>query len=142
MPYNYKQKKIIAIIDSNIPTWQSLNVLGHMSVSLGVNKDEDLMGREILTDKSGFNHKGIARFGFIIKQGNGDDISKLINTVKDNKDIVLIDFPQEMLDTRHDDELHDSMFLKETGDFKYLGCLLYGPTEEVDAVTKRFGLWG
>jgi len=51
MSYNYKQKKIIAIIDSTIPEWQALNILGHMSISLGVNKDEDLMSREILTDK-------------------------------------------------------------------------------------------
>jgi len=47
-----------------------------------------------------------------------------------------------MLDTRHDDELHDSILLRETGDFKYLGCLLYGRTPEVDELTKGFNLWG
>lgn len=141
MPYNYKQKKIVAIIDSNIEQWQALNVLGHMSIALGANKDEDLMGREILTDKSGFNHKGIARFGFIIKQGSSKEISDLINTVKNNSEIILIDFPQEMLDTRHDDELHDSMLLKGTEDFKYLGCLVYGETKNIDELTKGYRLW-
>ncbi len=142
MTYNYKQKKIVAIIDSKIEQWQALNVLGHMSIALGANKDEDLMGREILTDKSGFNHKGIARFGFIIKQGSSEEISKLVNTVKNNPDITLIDFPQEMLDTRHDDELHDSMQLKETEDFKYLGCLIYGESTDIDELTKGYKLWG
>lgn len=141
MTYNYKQKKIVAIINSEIEQWQALNVLGHMSVSLGANKDEDLMGREILTDKSGFNHKGIARFGFIIKKGSSSDISDLINNIKNNQGITLIDFPQEMLDTRHDDELHDSMKLKNTEDFRYLGCLIYGPTEVVNEMSKGFKLW-
>lgn len=142
MTYNYKQKKIVAVINSEIEQWQALNVLGHMSVALGSNKDEDLMGREVLTDKSGFNHKGIARFGFIIKKGISDDIVKLIEIAKDNIDITLIDFPQEMLDTRHDDELHDSIKMKNTEDFRYLGCLIYGPTEVVDKMSKGFKLWG
>jgi hypothetical protein len=141
MSYNYKQKKIIAIIDSEIEQWQALNVLGHMAVSLGANKDEDLMGRDVLIDASNVVHKGIARFGFIIKQGNFNQIGELVNKVKNLSEIILIDFPREMLDTRHDDELNDSIKLKKTKDFKYLGCLLYGPTKEVDELTKEYKLW-
>jgi hypothetical protein len=141
MTYNYKQKKIVAVIDSGIEQWQALNVLGHMSVSLGANKDEDLMGRNILIDASNIEHKGIARFGFIIKKGNSEQINELVNEVRNLSDITLIDFPQEMLDTRHDDELNESMKSKETKDFKYLGCLLYGPTGEVDELTKEYKLW-
>jgi len=141
MTYNYKQNKIVALISSEIEQWQALNVLGHMSVSLGANKDEQLMGRESLVDASGFNHKGIARFGFIIKKGTSQEINQLVNSVKDNPSITLIDFPQEMLDTKHDDELHESMQLKNTEDFKYLGCLVYGPTETIDEITKGYKLW-
>jgi len=141
MTYDYKQKKIIAIIDTGIETWKALNVLGHLSVSLGSNKDEDLMGRKVLVDKIGFNHKGIARFGLIIKEGTSEKINKLVNKTKDISDVILIDFPEEMLDTRHDDELNDSIKLKNTEDFKYLGCLLYGPTKKVDELTKEFKLW-
>ncbi len=142
MSYNYKKNKIVAIIADGIEHWQTLNVLGHMSISLGANKDEDLMGREILTDKSGFNHKGIARFGFIIKKGTFEEINQLVEKLKNSPGITLIDFPQEMLDTRHDDDLHESMQLKETKDFKYLGCLLYGSTQEIDELTKQYKLWG
>jgi len=141
MNYNYKQKKIVAVIDSEIEQWQALNVLGHMSVSLGANKDEDLMGRGILVDASNVEHKGIARFGFIIKKGNSEQIGELVNKARNFSEIILIDFPQEMLDTRHDDELNESMKLKETKDFKYLGCLLYGPTDEVDELTREYKLW-
>jgi hypothetical protein len=141
MTYDYKQKKIVAVINTEIERWQALNVLGHMAVSLGVNRDDDLMGREILLDASGFGHKGIARYGFIIKSGNSDEISDLIIGAKEVEGITLIDFPQEMLDTRHDDELCDSVLLKKTEDFKYLGCLLYGLSKEVDTLTKGYALY-
>ena len=141
MTYDYKQKKIVAVISSEIESWQALNVLGHMSVSLGANRDDDLMGRSVLMDASGFEHKGIARFGFIIKEGSAEDISDLVKKAKDNQALILVDFPQEMLDTKHDDELHESMRLKKAEDFTYLGCLLYGPADTVDEITRGYKLW-
>ena len=141
MTYNYKSKKIIAVILDNLETWQSMNVVGHMSVALGANKDSELMGRNILTDASGVSHLGIARFGFIIKKSNAKDIASLINNVRKEKDIVVVDFPREMLDTRHDDELMASIGQKQESDIEYLGVLLYGPTVQVDSLTKDFKLW-
>lgn len=142
MTYNYKENKIVAIINKNTATWQALNVLGHMSISLGANKDNCLMGRDILIDKTGYKHKGIAKWGFIIKQGDSDSIYELINKVKDNNTITLINFTQEMLDTRHDDDLFESMKEKGIDEFNYLGCLIYGKTKDIDMLTKDYVLWG
>jgi Protein of unknown function (DUF2000). len=141
MAYNYKDKKIVALLADNIELWQAMNALGHMATALGANKDEELMGRNLLVDKSGNKHLGIARYGFIIKKADSNSIKKAVIAMKSNPNVITVDFPQEMLNTRHDDELTDSIALRDCNDFEYLGALFYGPTAEVDKLTKKYSLW-
>jgi len=35
MAYNYKDKKIVALLADNIELWQAMNALGHMATALG-----------------------------------------------------------------------------------------------------------
>jgi hypothetical protein len=44
MTYEYKDRKIVCILRDNLEIWQAMNIVGHLSISLGVNKDENLMG--------------------------------------------------------------------------------------------------
>ena len=66
----------------------------------------------------------------------------MIKLAKDEDDLVVIDFPREMLDTRHDDDLAESILLKDHLEFEYLGVLIYGDAKKVDLLTKEFRLWG
>lgn len=131
----------MALVADNLEPWQGMNVLGHMAVALGANKDSELMGREILADQSGIAHTGIARFGFIIKKGNPENIARTIRAARGNKLLTAIDFPREMLDTRHDDALAEAIESQSETKFEYLGAILYGPTALVDQLTKDFPLW-
>ncbi|MES2623376.1 MAG: DUF2000 domain-containing protein [Patescibacteria group bacterium] len=136
MTYDYRKQKIVAVINENLPTWQMLNVIGHLSISLGAHKDEDLMGESILIDASNIEHKGIARYGFIIKKGSTENIRDILKNAKDTKEITVIDFPREMLEISDDDSLVESMSKKEEKDFEYFGILIYGPSETVNRLTK------
>ncbi len=141
MTYDYKSHKIVAIISENLEPWQAMNVLGHMAVSLGAHKDDMLMGRDVLLDKDGVIHKGIARFGFIIKKGTVSHIAETISKARSTAGLTLIDFPRDMLDTRHDDELVQSIQSKSDAELEYLGALLYGPTDAVNSLTKSYVLY-
>lgn len=141
MTYEYKDRKIVCVVSDTLETWQAMNVVGHLAISLGVNKDEYLMGREVLTDASGTDHKGIARYGFIIKKGNPASIREVLKVSRENMNIIVLDFPKEMLDTSHDDELSDWISKKQDGDFEYLGAIFYGPSSEINSLTKIFPLW-
>ena len=118
-----------------------MNVIGHLAVGLGANKDDHLMGRDILTDGTGINHKGIAQYGFIIKKGNPESIRGVLAAARENKNIITLDFPREMLDTSHDDELAESMLKKGEQDFEYLGVIFYGLSTDINPLTKSFPLW-
>ncbi len=141
MTYEYKDRKIVCVVSDTLETWQAMNVIGHLAVGLGANKDDSLMGREVLTDASGIDHKGIARYGFIIKKGNSASIREVLKVSRENKNIIVLDFPKEMLDTSHDDELSDWVSKKEEKDFEYLGAIFYGPSTDINSLTKSFPLW-
>ena len=66
MNYDYKGKKIVGVIASNVEPAIALNVMGHLAVSIGAYADKEIMGQAYIKDKSGVNHVGISRYPFII----------------------------------------------------------------------------
>ncbi len=142
MPYQYKDRKVVCIVSDGLASWQAMNVVGHLVISLGAHKDSDLMGRDVLFDGSTIPHAGIARYGLVIKKGNSHTMREALELARENGDIAHFDFPREMLDTAHDDELADSLLKKKEKDFEYLGILLYGPSSEIHMITKKLSVVG
>ncbi len=140
MDYNYKEKKIVAVVNDKLEPGVALNVVGHLSISIGYNANNH-MGRSILTDASGVEHLGISRYPFIITKANSNKIRIAIETARDNANILFADYPQQMLDTGHDDELAESLENIKEKDLVYLGAVFYGDTDEVNTITKKFSLY-
>lgn len=138
---NYEDKKIIGIIASNVDAAVALNVIGHLSISIGKYTEKEIMGKEIITDKSGINHLGISRFPFIITKVKQSKLKIAIEKAKNNPNLVVADYPKDMLETRTDEELVDSISNKEESELEYLGAVIYGNTEDVNEITGKFSLW-
>ena len=138
---NYEDKKIVGIIRSNIDPAVALNIIGHLSVSIGKYSDKEIMGKEVIIDKSGVKHIGISRFPFIITKVKAGKLKTAIDMAKDNPKLLVVDYPKDMLDTREDIELVNSISSKENDKLEYLGAVIYGDTEEVDKITGKFQLW-
>ena len=60
---------------------------------------------------------------------------------KDNNNLLVADYPRDMLDTRTDEELVSSINSKENDQLEYLGAVIYGNTKDVDEITGKFQLW-
>ena len=117
---NYEDKKIVGIIASNVEPSVALNVIGHLSVSIGKYSDSEIMGKPSITDKSGINHLGISKFPFIITKVKQGKLKTAIDTAKKNPNLLVADYPKDMLDTRTDDELVASINSKENEKYKDL----------------------
>jgi len=139
--YDYKAKKVVAVLASTLEVGIAMNVLGHMCVALGAHADDGLMGRPALPDASGTPHVGIGRYPVIITQVKPARLRQFIEEARAQKDLLLIDFPQEMLDTRHDDELATSMAAKQETDMAYLGAIVYGEAATIQGLSGKFMLW-
>ena len=141
MSYDYRGKKIVAVLASNLETGVALNVLGHLAISIGAHSALDIIGRSPLIDGSGMRHTGIARYPVIVTKVRSGKLRKLIDEARSNSEILLADYPREMLDTGHDDELAEALAKRPEENLEYLGAILYGPHKAVSDLTARFTLW-
>ena len=138
---NYEDKKIVGIVASNVEPAVALNVIGHLAISIGKYSNEEIMGKPIIEDKSGIKHLGISQFPFIITKVKAGKLKNAIDKTKKNPNLLVADYPKDMLDTRTDDELVASINSKENDKLEYMGAVIYGNTEDVDQITGRFQLW-
>lgn len=138
---NYEDKKIVGIIASNVEPAVALNVIGHLAVSIGKYSNDEIMGKPVITDKSGIEHLGISQFPFIITKVKSGKLKNAIDLAKQNPNLLVADYPKDMLDTRTDDELVASVSSKENEKLEYLGAIIYGNTEDVNNITGKFQLW-
>ena len=99
------------------------------------------MGKPIITDKSNINHLGISRFPFIVTKVKAGKLRTAIDKAKANPNLLVADYPKDMLDTRTDDELVASISNKENEQLEYLGAIIYGDTDDVNEITGKFQLW-
>jgi len=142
MNYSYNKKKIVAVLLDNIETGVALNVIGHLSISIGAYaNNQELMGCPLINDLTGIKHLGISKYPFIITKTKKGKLRKAINAAKSKPTILVADYPKEMLITEHDDDLVNSIAkIKET-ELEYLGAVLYGSSEDIDQITGKFSLW-
>lgn len=138
---NYEDKKIVGIIATNVDAATALNVIGHLAVSIGKYSDAEIMGKKTITDASGIDHLGISRFPFIVTKVKPSKLKAAIDKAKENKNLLVADYPRDMLDTRTDEELIYSVASKENDNLEYLGAIIYGNTKEVNEITGKFQLW-
>lgn len=138
---NYEDKKIVAILATNVDASTALNVIGHLSIAIGKYSSKEIMGEPILVDKSNIQHLGISRFPFIVTKVKSGKLKNAIDVAKENLNLLVADYPKDMLETRTDEELVTSIKSKENEKLEYLGAIIYGNTNEVDAITGRFQLW-
>lgn len=138
---NYEDKKIVGIIATNVEAKVALNVIGHLAISIGKYSDAEIMGQESIIDKSGVKHAGISKFPFIVTTVKPSKLRTAIETAKNNPNLLVADYPKDMLDTRTDEELVASITSKEESELEYLGAIIYGNTKDVNEITGKFQLW-
>jgi len=141
MTYDYKQKKIVAVLASNLDAGVALNVIGHLAISVGAYGGEDLMGRPKLFDATGVAHVGISKYPVIVTKVKQGRLKRLIQEARQFHQIIIVDYPEQMLSTGHDDELADAISSTAEEEINYLGAVLYGDNEVISRLTGNFSLW-
>ena len=110
---NYEDKKIVAILATNVDPKTAMNVIGHLAISIGKYSDNEIMGKKELIDNSGIGHLGISKFPFIVTKVKPSKLKNTINVAKQNPNIMVADYPKEMLETRTDEELVEAIGIKK-----------------------------
>ena len=82
-----------------------------------------------------------SKYPFIITKVKQWRLKKFIDEAKKEENLLLADYPKEMLTTSHDDELAQEISNKNNSDFEYLGAIIYGDSEKVSSLSGKFTLW-
>ena len=139
--YDYGAKKTVAVLSANLQPGIAMNVLGHLALSIGAYGGNELMGRAQLIDASGVAHVGISRYPVIVTKAKPTLLRRLVTEARQESAVLVVDYPEQMLETGHDDELNTAIFEVKEEDINYLGAVVYGDSEVVGKLTKRFSLW-
>lgn len=137
---NYEDKKIVGVLATNLDVTVALNVIGHLAISIGKYSNIEIMGKQVITDKTGVKHLGISQFPFIVTKVKPSKLKATIEKAKSNPNLLIADYPKDMLETRTDDELVESISSKEESELEYLGAIIYGDTKDVNEITGKFQL--
>lgn len=139
--YSYDERKTVVLLSSSIDMPTALNVVGHLTLAIGADRSEEIMGRAQLPDASGTPHHGISRYPVIVLKGRAGKVRKAVEAARSAGDLVIVDYPEEMLHTGHDDELATALEHRQEADLNYLGVAAYGPAEKINEIFGRFTLW-
>lgn len=143
MSYDYRDKKTVIVISSTVPIGIAGNIIAHLSLAIGHNVDSTDMGRSPLLDGSGKSHIGISKYPVIVTKVKPGRVTKLLAAARANATrLLIVDYPEEMLHTGHDDELSAALLKKQEHELNYLGVALHGSAEVITALTGKFTLWG
>jgi len=90
-------------------------------------------------DAEGHVYPNISQMPFIVLRTKSNEIRKTVHAARE-KGILQGVFLNTMTGGTYTEQLENTLKTQEV-DLTYYGCVLYGPWEEVSALTKRFSLW-
>jgi hypothetical protein len=154
--YDIADRKLTAVVRTDLSTAEVVNVVGHMSIALGlhlahlgsgIGTQRPFIGEEFVHDGCGNTHRRCARYPLIVVQSRAAKLQRLVDEAnalaKENSELVVMAFPRAMLATAHDEDLERALAAVTRPDLiDYVGVMLAGPTAIVrDALTPRHALW-
>lgn len=131
--------KLVAILNKDLPSGVALNALGHMSIGLGAHLGASALRLDDYKDKNGNIYPNISQMPFIILRGKSGEIKKAVSAAKElslNHGIFL----NTMTGGTYSEQLHNTA-QTDAEQLIFYGCVLFGPIEAVNTITKKFSLW-
>lgn len=133
-------KKIAIVVDKNLESWQVLNCVAHISAYIGNKMKDKFDTGDFFETKDGKLHPRNSQFSIIVLSANVSQLKELINQIRESG-LLFIGFIREMIETTNDEEIIEVLKGKLDSEFEYLGIGIFGPNEQVKALTKKFSLW-
>ncbi len=134
------QKRFVAVISKKVEVGRAVNVLGHLSVSLA-NQLSD--GDAVYTDYHDLNgnvHPNISHYPFIVlRADNSNKIRKLRQEALD-RGMPFSNFTDTMVEGGSAVQQQNTKNTPEA-ELEYLGICLFGETETLRELTKKFSLY-
>jgi hypothetical protein len=134
------QEKTVALLSTELDVATALNVIGHLSISIGAACCERLIYSEKYLDASGYSHLGVSAWPFIVLKTRPTKLRVALDQARRMPSLILADYPRQVLTTSTDSELAAAIAASAEKDLEYLGLMVHGNAQDVDAIFGTFAL--
>lgn len=132
-------QKIAIVVREDLPSWQSMNTVAHVSGYLG-NKIETFLSDENFITQDEVSHPRNSQYAIIILSNTAKGLRKFMRRVRESG-LLYHGFIREMIETTDDAEIQQILTSKRDEEIEYLGVGIFGPIEKVQELTQGMTLW-
>ena len=133
-------KRFVAVLSKKMDTGRTLNVLGHVSVGLSNLIIADDAVYIDYTDCNGNLYKNISRYPFIVLKADNSNKIRRLREEAIARDLKFTVFIDTMIEGGSTIQQANTSKTAEA-DLNYLGICLFGKTEVIKELTKKFSLY-
>lgn len=133
-------KKLVIVINPDLPSWQIMNTSAHAAAFLGNKMAVPFdTGKSFLT-KDGTPLPRNSQYAIVTLSASPEELKALSDEVR-KSGLLYIGYVPEMMETTNDKKLADMLLTKTDEEINYAGIGIFGPKDQVDKLTKKFPLW-
>lgn len=132
-------QKIAIVVREDLPSWQVMNTVAHVSGYLG-NKITTFLSDENFVTSDGQSHPRNSQYAIIILKNTEKGLRKFMRRVRESG-LLYHGFIREMIETTDDTEIQQILSTKRDEEIEYLGIGIFGPIEKVNELTQGMSLW-
>lgn len=132
-------QKIAIVVREDLPHWQAMNTVAHVSGYLG-NKIETFLSGENFVTQDGVTHPRNSQYAIIVLSNTEKGLRKFMRRVRESG-LLYHGFIREMIETTDDAEIQSILSNKKDEQIEYLGIGIFGSLEKVNELTKGMSLW-
>lgn len=132
-------QKIAIVVREDIPSWQVMNTIAHVSGYLG-NKIDTFLSDENFITEDGITHPRNSQYAIIILKNSQKGLRRFMQRVRQSG-LLYHGFIREMIETTDDAEIQSLLSQKKDIDIEYLGIGIFGSIEQVNELTQGMSLW-
>jgi hypothetical protein len=134
-------RRISIVINKELPSWQVLNTVAHISAYFGNLLDEQLTTGEYFESKDGVLYPRNSQYPIIALSAQPNQLQSFAQTVRQANDVSVMYFIREMIETTSDGEIQDWLTNTTSDQVELLGVGIFGENQRVKELTKQFKLW-
>ncbi len=133
-------RRIVILVNRELPTWKVLNTVGHISAHFGYHLGEKFRTQPYFKTLDGTEIPRNSQYPIIILSGSTEAIEKFSKEIE-SEDLEKMFFIPEMIETTDDENIEALLSLKTKKELEYLGIGLFGENEKIKKLTQGFKLY-
>lgn len=134
-------QRITLIVSEDLPFWQALNTVGHLSAYFGNQLTEKFGTGPYFKTADEVNLPRNTQYPIVILKASKILLTKFAKKMRQNEEVQKMYFIKEMIESTNDERIEALVSLQMEEELEYLGVGLFGDNGDIKKLTSNFKLW-